>query len=197
MMKKRRVLFFIIVMLLIVCLVWVLTAKIRRPAVSGKDSGEPAGIAYIDLSRGILLDRDTGEETEYAIEILARDDIGYPRIHQWIERYNGHGEVEGEAVYYLLYDQSGGFFDMYLFMPSAREILGDLRAKDITVSTTEPGLILTVDTKEVPSSNREGADLILHTYITSDRENSMGINAQLVVDGQTYKNARSTYVLLN
>ena len=146
---------------------------------------------------GVLLDKDTGKETAYSIDILKHEDIKHAKVLNWIEKNKGGGDAKGETVFYLLYNQSDKKFDMYLFMPAAQDIIGDVSAADITVTEKETSVILNIDTKNIKTNTDESTDLILHVYLTGERENSMDKKGKLVIDGNEYTCGSSSYALFD
>ena len=155
-----------------------------------------------DETSGILIDHKTNEETVYSLEILKKDEVN-GSIKSWIEKSitadnaaKNTADEENDAAYYTLYNNSSEGMEMYLFMPSANEIMGDIGMSNIKVAEAGTTLVMYIDTNNKTGHKKDSTDLILHVYVSGDIEKARAQSEQLIINEKTYAFASATYTEL-
>ena len=147
---------------------------------------------------GTLLNRDTGEETAYSLEILNYDDLDSAFIKGWVDSKKDQGSSNGQSVYYTLYnDANDEPMEMYLYMPSAKEVMGDLTLSDIRVSESGKALVLNIDTDSGIDHTLDGTNQILHVYVTGEPGKANAKTEKLIINGTSYKCPNATFTKLD
>ena len=117
-------------------------------------------------TQGVMLMKESNEESAYSLAILSFDEIGVEYVKTWIDSKKDSGIVNDQAVYYTLYnDNFDAPMEMYLYMPLAKEVMGDITLSNVTVNESGKALVLNVETKENISRTKDSTDLILHIYV--------------------------------
>ena len=138
-------------------------------------------------TKGILLDAETNAESAYSMEILKYNDIEDDFVRRWIDKYREDGIAQdGSPVYYTLHNDPTLPFKMYLFMPEAKTVMGDITLSNITVREWGSAIVLNIDTKDNIGKTKDGTDMILYLYATGTPETIMGKSEQLVINGVVY-----------
>ena len=164
-----------------------------------------------DQAENILLDKETNRESEYSLKVLRYDEIESELLLKWMdnsiasdtiagETYDGGttdgGTTDGESpVYYALYNNSSANLDIYLFMPAAKQIMGDVVHSSVRVTEANTALIIYIDTDEEATHTRESTDLILHIQAVSDKAKTK--TEKLIINGVTYFCANTTFTSLD
>ena len=149
-------------------------------------------------TEGALVHRDTGEETDYSLEILMSGEIENERIRRWIDDKTELGIIGGKPVYYALYqDNPYALMDMYLYMPLAQDIMGDIGLSNISVSESGMALVLDIQTNDNISRTIDGTDLILHIFAEyQDSGEANVLTERLFVNGTRYYCPGTTFIQL-
>jgi hypothetical protein len=147
---------------------------------------------------GVLLNYETNEETAYSLSILAFDEIENEFVKAWIERNKGTGEVDEKAVYYTVYGDNiiHAPLEMYLFMPNAREIMGDINLTDIKVRESGTAIVLNIETRKNIKRTKASTDLIFHVYVSGPPEQASAKTERLIINGEAYTNNGATFTRL-
>jgi hypothetical protein len=126
---------------------------------------------------------------------LTFDELESEYIKNWVNRNKQHGEANGKAVYYTLYDDNIYMpMEMYLFMPSAKEIMGDITLSNIKITESGAAIILNINAKNNIKRTKESTDLILH--VTGSHEDAEARTERLVINGVTYTCPGATFTRL-
>ena len=151
---------------------------------------------FSEPSVGVLKDLDTGEKTPYSMEILSYDGIENDYVRSWIDDKRTKGTIDGKPVYYTLYnDNYEAPIEMYLFMPMAKDILGDISVSDILVSLNGDAILLNVEVKENISRDRLSDETILHLYATdASSDEAKAKTERLFINGERYGSPGSTFI---
>ena len=157
------------------------------------------GKAFINSykTKGALTDRETGKKSAYSFEILKMKDIKKESVKGWINRNAANEKPYTDPVYYTLYNNANEGMDMYLFMPEAKELIGDAGRSNIRVTEAGTSLMIYIDTDEKTIYNIESTDLILHIYANITSEKSKTKTEGLIINGKTYSGVSSTFMVLD
>jgi hypothetical protein len=154
---------------------------------------QPSDNPYNQL-KGILLDKETNNESKYSLEILRYDELESELLKKWMDN-SGETTDGNNPVYYALYNNSSTNLDIYLFMPAAKQIMGDVTVSDIKVTEAGAALIIYIDTDDTTTHTKESVDLILHIQAVSGEATAK--NERLIINGITYSCANTTFTALN
>jgi len=170
-MKKKLPIFITVFILIAVCVLgalWLFTGTLKPESET----------------KGVLLDKETGEKSAYSIEILKYGEIESDYVKRWIDKYREDGiGGDGKPVYFALYnDNQSAPMEMYFYMPEAKSVMGDVTLSNIRVNEWGAAAVLTIDTKDNISRTKDGADLILHIYVNSP-ENAKCRSVLPVING--------------
>jgi len=151
-----------------------------------------------EQSTGVLLDKDTDKRTAYSIEIMDYHVIESDYIKNWADEKKNHGRVNGQPVYYTLYnDEFDAPMDMYLYMPLIREAAGGIALSDIRVNESGKALVLNIDTDKKAVRAEQDEDVILHVYVSGAPENAMAKTDRLIINGERYDCPGATFTHLS
>jgi hypothetical protein len=143
---------------------------------------------------GTLRDRD-GRETAYHLEILSLDAVENVYVREWVERNRANGEIDGKPVYYTLYnDELYEPMEFYLYMPSAKEVMGDVGMRNIRVEESGAALVLYIEAKDGVRRSKDGTDLILHVTVTDPEARAK--TERFFVNGTQYACPGATFTRL-
>ena len=146
-------------------------------------------------TKGMLLDKETNNESQYSFELLRYDEIESELLKKWMDNsLAGETTDDGEPVYYALYNNSSANLDIYLFMPAAEQLIGDVLLSNIRITEANTALIIYIDTDDSTTHTRESKDLILHIQAISDMATAK--NERLIINGTTYACANTTFTAL-
>ena len=130
---------------------------------------------------------DTGAESAYSLEILKYGDIDSEYIKKWIDERKDNRKYDGEPVYYTLnHDDVSTPIDIYIFMPDAKEIMGDISLPNIKVSEMGETLTIYIESKTNITKTKDSADLILHIYVENTSKSPTAITERLFINGKEY-----------
>ena len=142
-----------------------------------------------------LLKNAAGEETPFKLEILALDDIVSEYVREKVEELRHEGTADGKSIFYTVYHNN---FDMpmeaYIFMPDAKDIMGDVSVKNFTAETAGAALMLKVSTKPNIKRKKPSTDLILH--ITAEDAKADVSMVVLTINGEKYECLKDFYTRL-
>jgi len=145
---------------------------------------------------GTLRNRD-GREMVYHLEILSLDAIDNEYIREWVERNQPNGEIDGNPVYYTLYnDELFEPVEFYLYMPSAKKVMGDITFKDIRAEESGAALVLYVESKDGIKRSKDGVDLIFHITADDSAGEAKAKTERLFVNGTQYACPGATFTRL-
>ena len=148
-----------------------------------------------EKSTYILLDKETNIPTQYSFELLSYDEIESELLLKWIGNSIASETTDGDnPVYYALYNNSSDNLDIYLFMPAARELIGDVSHSIIRVTEANTALLIYIDTDDNHTHTKESKDLILHIQAISGIATAR--NEKLIINGVTYTSANTTFTAL-
>ena len=149
-----------------------------------------------NLTDGILLDKDTNTESEYMLMVLRHDEIESELLLKWMANSIAGETTDGEnPVYYALYNNSSPNLDIYLFMPEAKQVMGDVIHSSVKVTEANTALIIYIETDENTTHTRDSLDLILHIQATSDKAKTK--TEKLIINGVEYSCANTTFTALH
>ena len=149
-----------------------------------------------NLTDGILLDKDTNTESEYSLKVLKHDEIESELLLKWMANSIAGETTDGEnPVYYALYNNSSPNLDIYLFMPEAKQVMGDVIHSSVKITEANTALIIYIETDEKTTHTKEGPDLILHIQAISDKAKTK--TEKLIINGITYSCANTTFTSLS
>ena len=151
----------------------------------------------IGKTKGILIDKETGKSSAYSLEILQLENLEKQAVKNWVERNITSEKSYGSQVYYTLYNNAGKDMDMYLFMPEAKEIIGNIIRSNVKVAESGTSLMIYIDTAEKIIYNKEAVDLILHIYANENSKQANAKTERLIINGKTYSDAGSTFMVLD
>ena len=147
---------------------------------------------------GVLIDKDTGKETPYAMEIVKYDEIGVKKVTDWIEENKTAKTKDGVPIYYTLINQTDkDVFDMYYFMPLAQDVIGDVKMSDVRSSVASSTLSVYISTKKVKTHSVESTDLILHVFAQRDGETVTAEKGNLLIDGEKCAFGSASFVIIH
>jgi len=159
-----------------------------------------------NLTDGILLDKDTNTESEYSLKVFSYDEIESELLLKWMDKSIAGDAIAGETtedettgdespVYYALYNNSSPNLDIYLFMPEAKQVMGDVIHSSVKITEANTALIIYIETDEKTTHTKEGLDLILHIQAISDKTKTK--TEKLIINGITYSCANTTFTSLS
>jgi len=194
--KKKIAIVISIIVLLIIAEVFIVFQI-------NKDTQEPAGTTepkpYTgpdNPAGGILLDKETNSETNYWFKVLRYDEIDNEFLKKWMDNSIAGETTDGEdPVYYALYNNSSANLDIYLFMPAANQLMGDVVLSSVKVTEANTALIIYIETDNNTTHTKESKNLILHIQSTSD--NTKTKTGKLIINGVTYSCANTTFTKLS
>jgi len=144
---------------------------------------------------GILLDKETNNESQYSFEILRYDEIENELLKKWMDNSIAGETTDGEdPVYYALYNNSSANLDIFLFMPEAQQVIGDVVLSNIRVTEAGNALIIYIDTDDTTTHTKGSKDLILRIQAISGIATAK--NEKLIINGTTYSCANTTFTAL-
>ena len=136
---------------------------------------------------GVLRHEGTNEQTAYYLEILRYDEIESGYARSWIDSRKDRGSVNERAVYHTLYNDDFELpMEMYLFMPLAQEIMGDITLSNVRVYESGNALVLNIDTKDNIRRTKDGTDLVLHIFADGSQDNADARTERLYINGSQY-----------
>jgi len=195
---KKKILIVILVIVLLVLVEIFILYRINDDKQGPDVTTEPE---QVDISgpdhptRGTLLDKATNNETEYWFEVLRYNEIEDELLKKWMDNsLSAVTDDDGDPVYYSLYNNSSDNLDVYLYMPDAKQIMGDVILSSIRVTEANTALIIYIETNSNTTYNKESRDLILHIQATSDTTKAK--TDKLIIDGATYYCANATFTAL-
>lgn len=151
-----------------------------------------AGLGDVGKS-GVLIDVKTNEESEYSMEILRQSEIENDKVLSWLnDCFKNQEDNEDNEKYYTLKNMGSKGIDLYLYMPNAKEIIGDITMSNIKVTEAGTALKLIVETNDKTKHTRESGDLILHIYVTNKDDATPIKSEMLIVNDKTYFCAAAT-----
>ena len=125
--------------------------------------------------------------TPFSVEILRYNDIESEKVRSWIDENAENGFVSERAVYYTMYHNDfESAMEMFLYMPLAGEIFGDISVANIRGGESGNALVLVIDSVESSTGIEDGKDLILHIFPTRESVESDLRTERLYVDGVRY-----------
>ena len=159
-------------------------------------TGFKKGLLNPAKPKNTLIDIETRKVSAYSFELLRMDDIKKESVKGWVNRIAASANPSDSPVYYTLYNNTGEGMDMYLFMPDAKELIGDISRSNITISEAGTSLAVHIDTDEKTMYNRESKDLILHVYVSGNPEEANAKTEELIINGKTYSGVSTTFMTL-
>ena len=133
---------------------------------------------------GVLIDSKTNELTMYSMEILSIDDIQNDRILDWVtESTTKQGDY---TQYFTLNNISSADFDLYIYLPKAQEVFGDISMDNIKVTESGTALKIIIDTDNQIKHTKASTQLILHVYSNMPGQQTDIISEILVVNDTIY-----------
>ena len=144
---------------------------------------------------GTIADKETGGETGYSLEILKRDDIQSPTVTKWISDSLEAAAPDSQG-YYTLYNNASESMDMYLFMPAAKEVMGNIDVTNVKAVVSGTTLMLSVDTGDKTKNTKESTDLIFHIKAGTDSDVTQAKSERLSVNGKAYSCLSSTFAVV-
>ena len=191
-MKRKIVIVILVILLLVVVEVFILVRvneNTQEPAVIEEpvpDAGPH------DPVEGVLLDKTTNDETKYRLEVLRYDEIENGSLKKWMDNSLASSATDGEdPVYYALYNNGSANLDIYLFMPAANLLMGDVILSSIRVTEANNTLFFYIETDDDTTHEKQSKDLILHIRSTSDTTKAR--TERLIINGVTYSCANTTF----
>jgi len=112
---------------------------------------------------GAVIDKDTGKKSPYILEILKYDEINNAFVKSWIDGVKNEETPEDE-FYSVQHNGLSEPLEFYLYIPSARESMGDITVANAKVSKYGNGIKLEIDAKKSLPKTKASTDLILHIY---------------------------------
>ena len=161
---------------------------------SGEAETEPE-LTPIILS-GVLPDRTTGEQTVYSMEILTRDEISNKTVGIWLDGIVNNS-IEKETDYYTLFGNRNSPFEMYLYLPSANVVMGDISMENVKVTESDSTLLIYINTDSQIKHTKESKDLIFHIYVTGDPEAAGARSERLNINNRKFNCINATFTTLN
>ena len=170
--------------------------QVVKPGESAPDPVNTTPIAEPeDPTKGILLDKETNAPTQYSFEVISYDEIENELLKKWMNNSLAGETTDGEyPVYYALYNNSSPNLDIYLFMPAAQELMGDVIHSNIRVTEANTAIIIYINTDDKTTHTRDSKDLILHIQAISGQATAR--NEKLIINGITYPCANTTFTAL-
>ena len=136
---------------------------------------------------GTLLTKETNKKTPYLLDIVKYDDLDNENVKNWVTSKKESGKIDGQSVYYTMYDNDFNTpIYMYLFMPDAKELMGDVTMSGIKAGENGEAVVLNVDIKDNISRTKESTDLIFRVYAEGSLEEAAATIVQLKINGKTY-----------
>jgi len=146
-----------------------------------------------EQTSGLLLDKETDTASDYSVEIVSLDMIEYDNIKNWVAKSIEKVPPEGKPVFYTLYDNGSETLDMYIFMPAADEIIGDVNLSNMKIEKDGNEFVLHIGTDNKTTHTKSSTELILH--IRTDLAGSSEIRSnRLFVNGESYVRSDATFV---
>lgn len=138
----------------------------------------------------VLIDEKTNKDTAYSMEILHQDDIKNDKVLSWLN--DCIAKQEDNEKYFTLKNMNSEGLDLYLYMPKAQEIIGDITLSNVKAKESGTALKLVVETDGNIKHTRMSTDLILHVYVTNPAEETPVKSEMLVINGTIYFCATAT-----
>ena len=173
-MKKARKWIIVVIVVLVAA-----AAGIRTPLLSPKVfAPEPV--------EGVLHDLETDEKTAYTLEILPYGSLKSGYLKSWVDRKMAGKDADRVGYHAVYHGDRDTPVEMYLLMPQAKEIMGDITLANIKASQSGALLTLNISTEDGISRKKESTDLILHLFVKEGEEKAAVKSVILVVNGKTY-----------
>ena len=141
---------------------------------------------------GVLLEKGTNSPTAYSFEILSKDKIENNTVRNWIEKCDS--EPINDNIYHSLRNNRGSAMDIYIYMPSAKEIMDDINGENIRGALFEDMLSIHIDSSK-KRNNNNSESLILHIYSTGG--NTSTKSERLYINGKGIPCASTSLKTLN
>ena len=151
----------------------------------------------VNTRKGVLIDAETGKASAYSFEILKIEDIEKEAVKSWVNRSVASEKLYDNPVYYTLYNNASDGMNMYLFMPEAKEVMGDIARSNIKITEAGTSLMIHIDTDEKTMYDKESTDLILHVYANGNAKVANAKTETLIINGKTYAGVSSTFMMLD
>jgi len=197
--KKKIIIVILVVVILIIIEVFIVMQVNENVQESVVTTAPPIVLPDIP-TEGILLDKETNNETKYWFEVLRYDEIENEFLKKWMDNSIANETLAGEPadgedpVYYTLYNNSSANLDVYLFMPAGNHLMGDVILSNVRVTEANTALLIYIKTDNDTTHTKESKDLILHIQATSDTTKAK--TEKLIIDGVTYTCANATFTAL-
>lgn len=142
-------------------------------------------------TKGILIDQKSGKESSYTLEILKQKNIDNDTVATWLKKVDI--ESTDEEGYYSLKNTSLKGLDMYFYLPNAKEVMGDINVSNVKVIESGTAIKVLIDTDKKIKHKKDSTDLVLHIYLTDQKDKDSAKMAQLIINDKTYSCINATF----
>jgi len=144
----------------------------------------------IQENRGSLRYLQNSRDSSYFLEILKAHEIKDKKAQSWLKEQIKK-EVKNKNSYYILFNTDA--FDVYVFLPFAQEIIGDIELKHVSIRQVESTLLIYIDSEEQIAHKKESSNLILHFYSNNEEAKEVIDNCILIINGFTFASLETSY----
>jgi|GEM_PF-6213186 len=131
-----------------------------------------------------LVDVETQRKSAFSMDVLKKDDIVNEKIKQWLEDSISKG-VDTDK-YYAIKNNADGNLNVYIYMPKAKEKIGDIDASNVKVTKAGSAVKLMITTDSKTTHEKASEDLILHVYLSEGGKAGDIKSELLVINDKTY-----------
>lgn len=151
-------------------------SRLDRQSFSSQDS-------VID-KRYDVIDKSTGEVSQYLLTITNCGAISLDVITEWV------GKCEAVDGYYDYIYSDPDSWDIFLYIPNAQELFGDIQNSNVEIEVTDSILKVYIDITDVSTKEKKSGELIIH--LVAPLRGSWPIASELYVDGTRVERLSTT-----
>ena len=143
---------------------------------------------------GVLVNEETGADTAYSLEILSYENIDSELVKEWVDSKKDSPDMNGIPIYHTLYHNDfEAPMEMYLFMPLAQDLFGDISLSNIRVSESGQAILIYVETKPSITRKKASYDLIMRVFVSGHKEEASARTERLYINGEFYYSPGATF----
>lgn len=132
-----------------------------------------------------VIDKSTGGISQYLLNITNCEAISLDVISEWVETCE---DVDG--YYDYIYSDSDSW-DIFLYVPHAQELFGDIQNSDIEIEIIDNVLKIYIDTTNISRKEKKSDELIIH-FLAPVR-GSWPRASELYIDGSQIENLDTAF----
>ena len=131
----------------------------------------------------VLKYNETGEKSDYRLEIIKENDIENTQIKSWLEK--SQKDYKDDNKYFTLNNNLPLGMDIYVYIPAVNQLAGNIKKSDITIKEEFINLQVFIDTNDDVKRTLGISDMILHIYHKDKvEETSRYNNEQIYINGE-------------